>query len=85
MALQASGERPLVFKDAPADFAVNAGGELTELTTDAFDFSNSLGVGGSKAFCTGERVRFWFFMRCGRPLWQQRATDQRRPLVSKAR
>jgi hypothetical protein len=48
------------FKDAPADFAVDAGGELTELTTDAFYLGHRHGVSGSQLFstsivCLGDR------------------------------
>jgi hypothetical protein len=47
-------------KDTRADFPVDPGGELPRLVTDAFDFSNSLGVGGPQSFstsivCLGDR------------------------------
>jgi hypothetical protein len=55
-------------KDAPTDFRVDPGGELTGLVADAFNFGDPFGVSGSQGFFTGERFRFCIFIRCGRPV-----------------
>jgi hypothetical protein len=39
-------------KDAPTDFPVDPGGELTGLLAYAFDFGNSFSVSGSQSFST---------------------------------